>query len=183
MIGVAVAGVPKDGDLDHDVGLFVPVVGIRSLLEAHRGSAPARGTGVPPVDMGWMPMPRRAPFSPREEQSSKPAAVCGEFLPPVIAASSAAPHGNPDLSGVAPPSTAPAATPVVAEAKAPSGNTAPPAEAAATKTGPPEYVIQQGDNLTRIARQLNVPLDALVRANQLREPNRLWVGSRLVVPE
>jgi hypothetical protein len=34
VVGVAVAGIPKDGDLDHNVGLFVPVVGVTSFIEA-----------------------------------------------------------------------------------------------------------------------------------------------------
>ncbi|MGD0092959.1 MAG: trypsin-like peptidase domain-containing protein [Planctomycetota bacterium] len=35
VVGVAVAGVPKDGDMDHNVGLFVPVVGVASFMEAN----------------------------------------------------------------------------------------------------------------------------------------------------
>ncbi len=34
VVGVAVAGVPKGNDLDHNVGLFVPVVGVVSFMEA-----------------------------------------------------------------------------------------------------------------------------------------------------
>jgi LysM repeat protein len=33
VVGVAVAGVPKDGDLDHSIGLFVPMVGVTAFLE------------------------------------------------------------------------------------------------------------------------------------------------------
>jgi LysM repeat protein len=41
--GVAVAGIPKDGDLDHTVGLFVPLEGITSFLETiqRKGMEPA----------------------------------------------------------------------------------------------------------------------------------------------
>jgi LysM repeat protein len=35
VIGVAVAGVPKNGDLDHNIGLFVPLTGIDSFLQAN----------------------------------------------------------------------------------------------------------------------------------------------------
>jgi len=43
VVGVAVAGIPKDGDLDHNVGLFVPVVGVASFMEANgqKALAPA----------------------------------------------------------------------------------------------------------------------------------------------
>ena len=33
VVGMAVAGIPKDGDLDHEVGLFLPVTAIISFLE------------------------------------------------------------------------------------------------------------------------------------------------------
>ena len=33
VVGMAVAGIPKDGDLDHEVGLFLPVAAIVSFLE------------------------------------------------------------------------------------------------------------------------------------------------------
>jgi len=35
VIGVAVAGLPKDGDLDHESGLFVPTVAVVTFLERH----------------------------------------------------------------------------------------------------------------------------------------------------
>lgn len=42
VIGVAVAGVPKDNDMDKNIGLFVPLVGVLSFLESNRaGPAPA----------------------------------------------------------------------------------------------------------------------------------------------
>lgn len=34
VVGMAVAGVPKDGDMDHEVGLYVPLVAITSFLES-----------------------------------------------------------------------------------------------------------------------------------------------------
>lgn len=39
VVGVAVAGVPKNGDLDHNIGLFVPLVGIDSFLQANLPNA------------------------------------------------------------------------------------------------------------------------------------------------
>lgn len=43
VVGVAVAGIPKDNDLDRNVGLFVPVVGVDSFMEAvgQKGGVPA----------------------------------------------------------------------------------------------------------------------------------------------
>jgi len=35
VVGVAVAGIPKDGDLDTNVCLFVPLIAIRSFLDQH----------------------------------------------------------------------------------------------------------------------------------------------------
>ncbi len=55
VIGVAVAGVPKDGDMDKTIGLFVPLVGVTSFLESNRSSlvqnsGHARAAKVAPVN-------------------------------------------------------------------------------------------------------------------------------------
>jgi len=48
VVGVAVAGVPKNGDLDHNIGLFVPLAGIDAFLVASLPSA-RRGLRTPVV--------------------------------------------------------------------------------------------------------------------------------------
>ena len=45
------------------------------------------------------------------------------------------------------------------------------------------YVVQKGDNLTRIARRCDVNLQALANANKLQDPNHLLVGMKLVIPQ
>lgn len=45
-----------------------------------------------------------------------------------------------------------------------------------------EYVVQRGDNLTKIARQAGVSVQALARANGIRNPDQIDVGQRLVMP-
>lgn len=57
---------------------------------------------------------------------------------------------------------------------------APAAEAA----GPcgSRYVVQRGDTLYRIARKCGSTVDALAQANQLRNPNRIYVGQVLTIP-
>ncbi|KXG74733.1 glycoside hydrolase family 18 protein [Thermotalea metallivorans] len=44
------------------------------------------------------------------------------------------------------------------------------------------HVISPGDSLWRISQLYNVPVDLLVRANQIPSPNRLVVGQSLVIP-
>jgi nucleoid-associated protein YgaU len=46
------------------------------------------------------------------------------------------------------------------------------------------YVIKSGDTLSRIARQFNVTLDALLEANKDRisNPNRIKVGDEIIIP-
>lgn len=45
------------------------------------------------------------------------------------------------------------------------------------------YVVQVGDNLSQIAFNYRVTLDALVRANGLKNPNFIRVGQVLVIPQ
>ena len=49
LAGVAVAGVPKDGDLDHTIGLFVPLAGVTSFLQSHQRVAPVLVASATPV--------------------------------------------------------------------------------------------------------------------------------------
>ena len=53
LAGVAVAGVPKDGDLDHNIGLFVPLAGVTSFLQSHQRVAPVLlASSTPVVNVG-----------------------------------------------------------------------------------------------------------------------------------
>lgn len=54
-------------------------------------------------------------------------------------------------------------------------------ESPATVGGEQVYVVKSGDNLTKIARQFGVTVEALRRANQLRT-DRIKVGDKLKIP-
>lgn len=45
------------------------------------------------------------------------------------------------------------------------------------------YVVQSGDNLSRIAARFNVTVDAIVQANQLQDPNAIRIGQTLIIPD
>ncbi len=73
------------------------------------------------------------------------------------------------------------------------GSSASPSAAALTPTPAPTpipdptpqvYVIKSGDTLSRIAREFNVTLDALLEANKDRisNPNRIAVGDEIIIP-
>lgn len=44
------------------------------------------------------------------------------------------------------------------------------------------YVVQRGDNLFRIALRFGVTVDAIVRRNNLANPNLIYVGQALIIP-
>lgn len=44
------------------------------------------------------------------------------------------------------------------------------------------YVVQQGDTIYSIARQLHVSVRSLIDANQMQPPFQVWAGQRLVLP-
>jgi murein DD-endopeptidase MepM/ murein hydrolase activator NlpD len=58
----------------------------------------------------------------------------------------------------------------------------PPSEPAPGPAGLTTYVVQRGDNLYRIALRFGVSLQALAAANNLANPNRIYVGQQLVIP-
>ncbi|MDX2076706.1 MAG: LysM peptidoglycan-binding domain-containing protein [bacterium] len=45
-----------------------------------------------------------------------------------------------------------------------------------------EYTVVAGDTLSKIAQRFNTTVDAIVRANNLSNPNSLSVGQRLIIP-
>ncbi len=45
------------------------------------------------------------------------------------------------------------------------------------------YIVQRGDTLYRIASRFNTDVATLQRLNNLSNPNHIWVGQRLIVPD
>lgn len=54
--------------------------------------------------------------------------------------------------------------------------------APATPPAGTRYVVQRGDNLTRISRRFGVSLSLLIAANGIRNPNYIFVGQVLIIP-
>jgi spore germination protein YaaH len=51
-----------------------------------------------------------------------------------------------------------------------------------TSAGPVKYTVKQGDTLLRIAEYFGVTSAAIVRANQLPDPDHLFAGQVLTIP-
>jgi LysM repeat protein len=60
--------------------------------------------------------------------------------------------------------------------------TAPPAPTPTSPDGTQRYVVQSGDVLVNIATRFGVTVSAIVRANNLSNPNALQVGQELIIP-
>ena len=44
------------------------------------------------------------------------------------------------------------------------------------------YVVVAGDNLSQIAASYGLPVDQLLQANGIQNPNIIYVGQQLVIP-
>ena len=44
------------------------------------------------------------------------------------------------------------------------------------------YIVQQGDMLSKIALQFNVSMDDILRANNMSDPNNIYIGQKLLIP-
>jgi len=53
---------------------------------------------------------------------------------------------------------------------------------AAQSTSAPIYIVQSGDTLSSIAARFNIPLEELMNANEINDPNLLTAGQELVIP-
>lgn len=45
------------------------------------------------------------------------------------------------------------------------------------------YYMKSGDSLTSVARKFGVTVDDLLRANTLKNPNKIYKGTRIIIPE
>lgn len=83
-----------------------------------------------------------------------------------------------------PAATQTLATPTIGFAVLPTGGAAGTPETAATEAGdgPTVYVVQSGDTLGSISTQFDVPIDDIMAANELSNPDVLFVGQELVIP-
>jgi len=173
--GVAVAGVPKDGDLDKQMGLFVPVSALASFLERHRNGPARESTAVAQVK----PEPRRDGPVPAAMLVAQPAdqdAPRPRNTPPKIALDQ--PRSERALPEPKAANTAAhAADAALLAAQA----SARPSDAAA-RYAERIYLVQDGDSLSTIAKRLNVPMSELVRINKLKDPNLIYPGVVLRVP-
>lgn len=79
-----------------------------------------------------------------------------------------------------PATTDPAPEPTGAPTAEPSPELTPEPSPGAT---PLEYVVQRGDSIGRIALRFGVTPESIVELNQLRNPNRIFPGQVLLIPE
>jgi LysM repeat protein len=60
--------------------------------------------------------------------------------------------------------------------------TAKPTAPATSSSGQRTYIVQRGDNLSKIAKQYGTTVDAIVRANNIRNRNLIYTGQKLIIP-
>lgn len=58
-----------------------------------------------------------------------------------------------------------------------------PGTGAVVVSGPNTYVVQRGDTLAIIAQKYGVSIDALIKANNITDPNNILVGQTLTIPQ
>lgn len=51
-----------------------------------------------------------------------------------------------------------------------------------TEARPDTYIVAENDTLYGIAARFDVDLSALVEANNLSDPNDIWIGQELIIP-
>jgi LysM repeat protein len=175
VVGVAVAGVPKDGDLDHNIGLFVPMAGVMSFLEQNaRVRVEPRAIAVEKRAEPAVAAPVVASAPAKKAQA--PLILDEDAHSEVV---ELRPRASRD------PLPAPQAKPAPAVVAANQNSSAIPMK---LDTGPDQnivkatYVVQLGDNLTTIAKRHNVSIRSLLTANTLNDPNVLKPGMKLNIP-
>ncbi|MCA1645776.1 MAG: LysM peptidoglycan-binding domain-containing protein, partial [Chloroflexi bacterium] len=70
----------------------------------------------------------------------------------------------------------------VAQATSPVPATRPSIVDSSSTAEPVVFLLQAGDNLTRISARYGIPIDAILAANGIANPNRIYVGLPLTIP-
>ena len=93
------------------------------------------------------------------------------------------PSPAPEASDTLAPGVTPTTTPTETATLAPTATaTETPVPSATPTTVGTEYVVQRGDTLARIAARFGTTVTAILRANNLANPDVIYVGQRLIVP-
>ena len=163
--GVAVAGFPKDGDLDHTRGMFVPLMAVNSFLQSNqRGNSIA---SLPVVDIATIQA------SSERKSVSAPIVINTDDVETVLLVSPKPVVSLPPAVRSAPVAVV---TPVVASAPAL-------VSIPLVKTGySPSHIVVSGESLTLIARKYGTTLQELQRLNEIKNPDLITVGTRLTLP-
>lgn len=175
VVGVAVAGVPLGADLDPGLGLYAPLAAVRSFLDAHR--------------RGGSPLPEPAPgavAASAEVREVREASAPEAAAPVTLSAAVAMPQEAAPTAPAA-PVVRPNAAPRIEVAQSDADVRLPetlaeitPAEPAPVR--PKLYRIRYGDTLSQIAEKFGVRMQALMDANNIRDPNRIAADTLLRVP-
>jgi LysM repeat protein len=92
-----------------------------------------------------------------------------------ISVGSGAPTATPTSTSPAPTATPTPTGTVIVPTATPTSTTQPPGQ-------PIYYVVRPGDTLYSIARKFGVSMQAIMAANNLANPNWIYVGQRLLIP-
>ncbi len=103
--------------------------------------------------------------------------------PPVPLAATLTPTTNVANPAPAAGGEAAAAAPTAATGESDGASAAAPAGESTTPAAGSEYVIQVGDSLSGVADRFGVPVAAIVEANKLANPDFVFVGQRLIIPD
>ena len=110
--------------------------------------------------------------------------VAGLLLPTVLPGPGISP-GSPPPSQAASVGPSPAASPTAEPSLSPTAAPTPAATSASAATPVPTatvYVVKAGDQLGRIAVKYGVTVAAIRKANNIKDPNLIRVGQKLIIP-
>lgn len=128
---------------------------------------------------GALAMPR-APLLPA---ATTPTLAAGPTLATASGPTATAPTASPVIIATA--TTAATSTPLAAASATPTSTptTVPPTTTPSpTPSGPTVYVVEAGDTLLGIAERFGVTTEAILRVNDLDDPDNLTEGQELAIP-
>lgn len=121
---------------------------------------------------------------------SRPKPAASTDATPVVLASPASMQPThqvpkPSPTGTTTPLPTLTQTPAATYTPAPSSTPTPTPTAPPTRTPQrmARYIVEEGDSLSEIAMRYDITVEEIVLANALEDPNRLYIGQVLLIPQ
>jgi len=177
--GLALSSASLAGCSSLGLGMGGDVTGSTGSANAIGGAQSMPSTLQP---IGSQTRVAQGPYIPPEDISGGSGGLVTGSAAPMTSANSFTTSSLPPLTGKPSMSAQPQLAPVTAPRIASLGTQTPTANLSVVPANAYSHVIESGESLYTIARRYDVTAQAIMQANSISSPDKIYVGQKLIIP-